>query len=135
MLPQVATVQLDNASPNHSMLVFGFCAQYVLFGIFEKFRVRFELVPQPVSQLRTLLFAINRQALQRVLDVKNFVAVALNRCCISCVCCGAGEPRSRHLRPLPLHPQDRSEEEDLLHMGGYDHDHQELTLDELAVRG
>jgi hypothetical protein len=47
-LPKMASVQLDNASPNHSMLVFAFVAQYVLFGIFDKFRVRFELAPRPL---------------------------------------------------------------------------------------
>jgi hypothetical protein len=51
-LPKVATVQLDNASPNPSMLVFGFCAMYVLFGIVDKFRVRFELAPRPEPVVR-----------------------------------------------------------------------------------
>ena len=48
-LPRTASIQLDNASPNHSMLVFSFCAQYVLFKVFDRFRVRFELVPWPVA--------------------------------------------------------------------------------------
>jgi len=39
-LPRLASVQLDNASTNHSMLVFGFASLYVMFGIFDKFRVR-----------------------------------------------------------------------------------------------
>ena len=54
-LPSLASVQLDNATPNHSMLVFGFCAQYVLFGIFDKFRVRFELASWPVRLVLALL--------------------------------------------------------------------------------
>ena len=48
-LPDKASVQLDNASVNHSMLTLGYCALYVLFGVFKTFRVRFELVPRPVD--------------------------------------------------------------------------------------
>ena len=39
-LPRTASVQLDNASVNHNMLVFGFVSLYVMLGIFDKFRVR-----------------------------------------------------------------------------------------------
>ena len=39
-LPRKASVQLDNASTNHNMLVFGFVSLYVMFGFFDTFRVR-----------------------------------------------------------------------------------------------
>jgi hypothetical protein len=42
-LPLVASVNLDNASVNHNMLVFGLMAMYVLLGVFHVTRVRFEL--------------------------------------------------------------------------------------------
>ena len=57
-----ASVQLDNASSNHNELVFGFCSLYVLFGIFDEFRVRFELASRPraarTMRIRTMLFFI-----------------------------------------------------------------------------
>ena len=42
-LPRTASVQLDNASVNHNSLVLGFLALYVLFGVFDWARLRFEL--------------------------------------------------------------------------------------------
>ena len=60
--PRKASVQLDNASTNHNMLVFGFCSLYVMFGIFDEFRVRFELASRPSAahtmHIRTRLFFI-----------------------------------------------------------------------------
>jgi hypothetical protein len=42
-VPRVITVQLDNASTNHNILVLAFGALYVLEDVCSKFRVRFEL--------------------------------------------------------------------------------------------
>ncbi len=68
-LPATASIQLDNASPNHSMLVFSFCAQYVLFKVFDKFRVRFDLVPRPavtskLADARFSMFTVVMQSVQ-----------------------------------------------------------------------
>ena len=61
-LPRAASVQLDNASPNHSMLVFGFASQYVLFGIFDRFRVRFELAPRPTIVAQATVVKVHSSA-------------------------------------------------------------------------
>ena len=68
-LPRVASVQLDNASPNHSMLVFSFCAQYVLFNVVDKFRVRFELASRPVASALCMLFDVMIRSICHVVVV------------------------------------------------------------------
>lgn len=42
-LPPKASVNLDNASVNHNMLVLGLMSMYVLLGVFDLARVRFEI--------------------------------------------------------------------------------------------
>ncbi len=42
-LPTQMSLNMDNASPNHCILVLAFCSLYVMEGIVAKFRVRFLL--------------------------------------------------------------------------------------------
>lgn len=42
-IPPEIVLQMDNASPNHNILVFAFCGLYVLEDVCERFRIRFEL--------------------------------------------------------------------------------------------
>ena len=75
-LPRLASVQLDNAPVNHSMLVFGFAAPYVLFGIFDKFRVRFELVLRPAGLVHAIFV---RSLLPYFSDMCSFVVRCFRR--------------------------------------------------------
>lgn len=60
-LPTKFSVQLDNASNNHSMLVFTFIALYVLFGVFDEARIRFEL-PDHAHDIYDAFQAIHKKA-------------------------------------------------------------------------
>jgi hypothetical protein len=60
-LPKKFSVQLDNASNNHSILVFVFVGLYVLFGVFDEARIRFEL-PDHAHDIYDLFQAIHKTA-------------------------------------------------------------------------
>ena len=63
-LPTKFSVQLDNASPNHNTLVFTFIGLYVLFGVFDVARIRFEL-PDHAHDIYDLFQAIHKTAVCR----------------------------------------------------------------------
>ena len=60
-LPRKFSVQLDNATNNHSILVFTFIALYVLMGVFDEARIRFEL-PDHAHDIYDLFQAIHKTA-------------------------------------------------------------------------
>ncbi|CAK0833225.1 unnamed protein product, partial [Prorocentrum cordatum] len=63
-LPRKLSVQLDNASVNHSMCVLGFLAVYALVDVFDTVRLRFEL-PDHAHDVYDAIHAIHRTAVTK----------------------------------------------------------------------